>query len=340
MSTTVGGFKDKKLESRTKVEPTTVQYIGENRQGLDAVAQVAYLIVGTDAVESGSTANTIVATAHAARVGDQIRFSSGAQNGKIAIVQSVTTNTIVLSQLLSAAPAAADTFAILRPNFIASDANGASSVSGTVTANQGTDPWTVQGPGPQFSAIGTKGVFPTAFQDLFGNLVVPTGLNASGVIVMGVMPLDATLNLQSFRNTGECFALTAATANTTATSRFMLVNSSGHLAVDLTKQITVQFAQINATVVGDNTIVAADATRKIKVLSYSYVCAASPKVAWKSGAGTNLTPQFVPNNGVHYVMGPGTAAGGHLMETAVNQALVINLTAGSVLGHLSYYLEA
>jgi hypothetical protein len=347
MATVIGGFKDKKIESRSKVEPSTTQYIGENRQGLDVVAQVAYLSVGTDAAEAGTTTSVIVATSHVARVGDQIRLTSGTQDGKIAVVQEVAVNAITLSQTLSNAPAPGDTFEILRPHYIKTAADGSVVVSGPITVNQGTNPWTIQGQIKQFDFIGTNAipgsstVFPAAFQDLFTNAVVPTGLNASGVIVMGVLPLDLGLNIQTFRNTGECFALSAATANSSATSRYIQVNSSGDVSSDLTRQQPLLFAAINASASGDNTLVAADATRRIKVVSYAFVCSSTVNVTWKSGAGTNLSGAmaFIANTGI----APGTSSPsqGPILQTAVNQALVLNLSgAVQVSGHLSYFLEA
>ena len=110
--------------------------------------------------------------------------------------------------------------------------------------------------------------------------------------------------------------------------------------MDLRRGQTILFAAIDVSASGDNTIVAADATRKIKVLSYNYVCDGTVAVRWKSGAGSNLSgaKSFVANTGLCSAVG--TPAGGHLLETAVNQALVLNLSAAiGVRGELSYFLE-
>jgi hypothetical protein len=115
----------------------------------------------------------------------------------------------------------------------------------------------------------------------------------------------------------------------------------GLLLTDLRRGQTILFAAIDVAASGDNTIVAADATRKIKVLAYNYVCDGTVAVRWKSGAGTNLSgaKAFVANTGLCSAVG--TPAGGHLLETAVNQALVLNLSAAiGVRGELSYFLEA
>lgn len=93
----------------------------------DALAVKAYQFaraVGTDAVEAGSTTDTIVATAHAAQAGDIINFTSGSLSGQEFSVQSVSANAIVLSEHASVAPSAADTFQILRHKTPVSDASG------------------------------------------------------------------------------------------------------------------------------------------------------------------------------------------------------------------------
>jgi hypothetical protein len=116
-------------------------------------------------------------------------------------------------------------------------------------------------------------------------------------------------------------------------------NSSAS-GVDLRRGQTLQFASISASSSGDNTVVSADATRRIRVLSYVVVSAGTVNVAWKSGAGTSLSGAMplVANTGVASPIG--TPSGGWLLETATNQALVLNLSAAiAVTGHLSYFLE-
>jgi hypothetical protein len=110
---------------------------------------------------------------------------------------------------------------------------------------------------------------------------------------------------------------------------------------DLRRGQTIKFAVIDTATSGDNTIVAADASLKHKVLSYVLVCDGTVSVRWKSGAATNLSGAmaFVANTGV---APPGFApAEGHMMETAAAAALVLNLSAAiGVRGHLSYITEA
>lgn len=102
---------------------------------------------------------------------------------------------------------------------------------------------------------------------------------------------------------------------------------------------TLLFAPIDVAASGDNTIVALDASNKIKVSDYSIVCDAAVTVRWKSGASTNLSGamSFAANGGIMAAAG----AGRWLFETAVNQALVLNLGAGvGARGHVTYFKES
>lgn len=99
------------------------------------------------------------------------------------------------------------------------------------------------------------------------------------------------------------------------------------------------FAVIDTAASGDNTIVAADASRKIKVMSYVVVADAALAIRWKSGAGTNLSGamSLAANGGVATAAAP---AGTWLMETAAAAALVLNLGAAvGARGHIAYFLE-
>lgn len=68
-----------------------------------------------------------------------------------------------------------------------------------------------------------------AFQDIFGNAAIPTGINAGGLNVLGVVPVDLALNIQTFRATGEAYALVAATGNSVATARYIACDSAGNI---------------------------------------------------------------------------------------------------------------
>jgi hypothetical protein len=82
------------------------------------------------------------------------------------------------------------------------DANGRLHVRDSTTGGSSQQ---VQGPSAVGASITTGNLFPCGFKDLFGNGVVPTGLDASGVVVMGVLPLDLALNIQDFSPSGEVY---------------------------------------------------------------------------------------------------------------------------------------
>lgn len=109
--------------------------------------------------------------------------------------------------------------------------------------------------------------------------------------------------------------------------------------VDMRRGNTILFAAIDVASSGDNTIIAADGTKKIKVLSYTLVVDAAVTARWKSGStALSGAMSFSANGGVSSPSG--SAGGGWLMETAANQALVLNLGgAVGARGHVSYFLE-
>lgn len=101
----------------------------------------------------------------------------------------------------------------------------------------------------------------------------------------------------------------------------------------------ILFAPIDTASAGDNTLVAANAKNKIKVISFFLVSTAALAVRFKSGAANNLTGAmaFAANGGLAIPAGDTYS---HLFETNVNEALVLNLSgATQVSGGLAYKLE-
>jgi len=127
------GYTNNEKEDRLRAEHTTLSPVGQHKFALDVKSHGSVSEYATDAVEAGSTTSVINATAHAALVGDMIRFTSGALTGIEADVISVSANTITLGQTLSSAPVAAVTFSILRPTSLTLTTSGgfASTVSFT-----------------------------------------------------------------------------------------------------------------------------------------------------------------------------------------------------------------
>lgn len=124
--------------------------------------------------------------------------------------------------------------------------NTIGAVTNTVLSATGGSAQQVQGPSAVGASITTGNLFPCGFKDLFGNGVVPTGLDASGVVVMGVLPLDLSLNIQDFSAAGEVYSLVAATANSSATARYIAVTSAGEVLV-IDRQNTASTSNVSGS---------------------------------------------------------------------------------------------
>ena len=100
---------------------------------------------------------------------------------------------------------------------------------------------------------------------------------------------------------------------------------------------TLLFVPIAQGAAGTTQLVAADATKKIKVVNYVVVQTEAGTTKFTDGVG-DLTGAmaFATNGGV--VASGQTSS--HWFETAANSALSIVTTVGAAQGHLSYFLEA
>jgi hypothetical protein len=95
------------------------------------VGLVGWQTVGTDAVEAASTTTVLNLTAHAAKVGDAIRYrTAGANQGAWSTVEAVTTNTVTLSHALPVTPTATDNVTIMTPRPVAAFGNVANNADG------------------------------------------------------------------------------------------------------------------------------------------------------------------------------------------------------------------
>ena len=100
------------------------------------------------------------------------------------------------------------------------------------------------------------------------------------------------------------------------------------------------FASVRATSNGDNTVVSADTTRKIKVCSYVIVADGIVSAKWKDSTGSDLTGAMalITSSGVSAI---GGTTDSWLFETSINANLILNLSgAVGISGHISYFLEA
>jgi len=97
---------------------------------------------------------------------------------------------------------------------------------------------------------------------------------------------------------------------------------------------TVQYATISATTSGDTQIVAAVSGKRIRVIAYAVVASATVNIKFRSGT-TDITGSMrvVEGGGIAH------AYDGGLFQTAVGQALNINLSANATVGGYVVYRE-
>lgn len=129
------GFPSKERETSRDVpqDHVTAQPIREKQWGKDVVAHLAIVNIGTDAVEADSSQFLIKATAHVAKVGDVIKFTSGNLADQEVKVIKVDTDSFEIGELLSEAPTASDTFDIFRHTFLQASADGSLNVNAVQT---------------------------------------------------------------------------------------------------------------------------------------------------------------------------------------------------------------
>lgn len=92
----------------------TLQPVDADQHGIDVVARAFVQEIATDAAEAGSTVSLIVATAHQARRGDVIYWTSGALIGQSFAVKDVEADAIATAVEMPSAPTVADAFSIRR----------------------------------------------------------------------------------------------------------------------------------------------------------------------------------------------------------------------------------
>lgn len=100
----------------------------------------------------------------------------------------------------------------------------------------------------------------------------------------------------------------------------------------------IKFAPINATLSGDNTLVALVASTIIRLVSITLSASGQVNAKFKSGAGTDISGllYFDTRGGL---VNPEASRG--LLQTAAGEALVLNLSSAvTVGGFLSYVEEA
>lgn len=130
------GYSSQGKDDRLIAQFATVEPVRQLQNGLSVTAHQFVRLVGSDACEVGSTSSVINATAHAALVGDVIKFSSGTFSGREVKVSSVAPNTLTLAETLTSAPSAGDTFDILRHKYPLVDSTGAVAITGSISTSE------------------------------------------------------------------------------------------------------------------------------------------------------------------------------------------------------------
>jgi hypothetical protein len=97
---------------------------------------------------------------------------------------------------------------------------------------------------------------------------------------------------------------------------------------------TVQYATINATTSGNTQVVGAVSGKRIRVIAYAVIASATVNIRFRSGS-TDITGSMrvVEGGGIAH------AYDGGLFETAVGQALNINLSTNATVGGYIVYRE-
>jgi hypothetical protein len=118
------------------------------------------------------------------------------------------------------------------------------------------------------------------------------------------------------------------------------VSQSGTWSVTVTNSpltvgySTVQYASINATNSGNTQVVGAVSGKRIRVIAYAVIASATVNIRFRSGS-TDITGamRLVEGGGIAH------AYDGGLFETAVGQALNINLSTNATVGGYIVYRE-
>jgi len=158
----------------------------------------------------------------------------------------------------------------------------------------------------------------------------PTGNPVGSSAGSGVVASDGSVTIAGLRAKTEYFAHTDVGGD----DRYVRFRATGEGKDD----DDIGRAQISAASIGDNTVVAAIPGKRIKVIGYALVSTSANTIRWKSGAAANLSGAMAlaANGGLSSPSDKNTVE----FETAVGEALVLNLTgATNVGGHVVYKVE-
>jgi len=176
------------IEALVGTTNTTLATISGNVDGVETLIGTTNTTLGT----ISTTASTISTTA------STISTTATTISGNVADIENLATT---ISTNVNDIETLAGTI-----NTNVADIETLATTMSTKLAASGTSAIKVQGAVATGAATSGTAAIPIAFQDIFGNSVIPTGINASGFTVMGVWPLDGSLNFQDFTASGEVYA--------------------------------------------------------------------------------------------------------------------------------------
>jgi hypothetical protein len=136
---------------------------------------------------------------------------------------------------------------------------------------------------------------------------------------------------------GSLTAGSLAIGSVVVTSISAGANTIGNVNQTTGQGKTLLFASIAQGGAGTTQLVAADATKKIKVVSYVFVMSLSGTVKFIDSAGDLTGAMPILTSGG--VSAPGQTSS-HWFESGVNKSLSIVTTTGAATGHIAYFLEA
>ena len=157
---------------------------------------------------------------------------------------------------------------------------------------------------------------------------------AGGNLKVAIEEFDAPLPAGT-NNIGDVDVLTQPARSTTVDN--IGVAHQTNQMLDGTTSLTPKFAAISVSSAGDNTLVTAVASKKIRVLQVTLIAAAANTVRFESGAGGSALTgqmQIAANGGFEASFCP---IG--LFETAVNTLLNLELSAGTSVDGWLVYVE-
>jgi hypothetical protein len=157
-------------------------------------------------------------------------------------------------------------------------------------------------------------------------VISDTGSFVSGEVEITNTPLPVSVSntpLQVSQSGSWSVGITNTPVSVTVTNSPLIVAHS-----------TVLYAPINATTSGDTQIVPAVSGKRIRVIAYAVIANATVSIKFRSGT-TDIT------GSMRVVQGGGIAHAydGGLFETAVGQALNINLSTNATVGGYVVYRE-